>query len=99
VIGGIRAAARVQNAGSDAESIDLNQTHGTSRRKLGVLRGRALPAMMATMKRLATWGFYAIGALAVGYLLLYVTAWLTAPDLTPGEPIRIFRKPDAPNYS
>jgi bacteriorhodopsin len=55
--------------------------------------------MMATMKRLATWGFYAIGALAVGYLLLYVTAWLTAPDLTPGEPIRIFRKPDAPNYS
>ena len=51
------------------------------------------------MKRLAVLVFYAVGALACAYLLLYVYAWLTAPDLTPGEPIRIFRKPDAPNYS
>ena len=51
------------------------------------------------MKRLATWLFYAIGAIAAGYLALYVYAWLTAPDLTPGEPIRIFRKQDAPKYS
>jgi hypothetical protein len=51
------------------------------------------------MKRLGAWLFYAIGAIAIGYLALYVYAWLTAPDLTPGEPIRIFRKPDAPNYS
>jgi hypothetical protein len=51
------------------------------------------------MKRLASFVFYAIGAMAVGYLALSIYAWLTAPDLTPGEPIRIFRKPDAPNYS
>jgi hypothetical protein len=51
------------------------------------------------MKRLGAWLFYAIGAIATGYLLIYVYAWLTAPDLTPGEPIRIFRKHDAPDYS
>jgi hypothetical protein len=51
------------------------------------------------MKRMGAWLFYAIGAIAIGYLTLYVYAWLTAPDLTPGDPIRIFRKPDAPKYS
>jgi hypothetical protein len=51
------------------------------------------------MKRLATWLFYAIGAIAAGYLSLYVYAWLNAPNLTPGDPIRIFRNPDAPKYS
>jgi hypothetical protein len=32
------------------------------------------------MKRLATWLFYAIGAIAAGYLSLYVYAWLNAPN-------------------
>jgi hypothetical protein len=51
------------------------------------------------MKRLATWFFYAVGAIAIGYLALYAYALFTQPDLTPGDPIRIFRKPDAPSYS
>ena len=51
------------------------------------------------MKRISVWAFYAIGAVAVGYLALYLYAAFTAPDLTPGAPIRIFRKQDAPDYS
>jgi hypothetical protein len=51
------------------------------------------------MKRLGIWAFYAIGALACGYLALYAYSVLTAPKLVPGEPIRIFRNPDAPKYS
>ncbi|ABD86516.1 hypothetical protein [Rhodopseudomonas palustris] len=51
------------------------------------------------MRRVATWLFYAIGALAILYLALYAYAVLTAPKLTPGEPIRIFRNPNAPDYS
>jgi hypothetical protein len=51
------------------------------------------------MKRAATWVFYAIGTVAILYLALYLYTALTAPKLTPGEPIRIFRRPDAPDYS
>ena len=51
------------------------------------------------MKRLATWALYAAGALSIGYLALYAYAMFTRPNLVPGEPIQIFRKPDAPNYS
>ena len=51
------------------------------------------------MKRLAAWVFYAVGALAIGYLALYAYAVFTGRDLQPGDPIRIFRKPDAPSYS
>jgi hypothetical protein len=51
------------------------------------------------MKRAAEWALYVIGALAVGYLGLYLYSALTRPNLQPGDPIRIFRKPDAPNYS
>ena len=51
------------------------------------------------MKRVATWVFYAIGALAVCYLALYAYAVFTGNDLQPGDPIHIFRKPDAPSYS
>ena len=51
------------------------------------------------MKRIATWIFYGIGALAIGYLALYAYAAFTGRDLQPGDPIRIFRKPDAPDYS
>jgi hypothetical protein len=51
------------------------------------------------MKRLGTWIFYCIGALAIGYLALYAFAMFTGRNLQPGDPIRIFRNPDAPTYS
>ena len=51
------------------------------------------------MKRIAAWGFYAIGAVAILYLALYAYAAFTGRDLQPGDPIHIFRKPDAPSYS
>jgi hypothetical protein len=51
------------------------------------------------MKRIALWACYGIGTLAVGYLALYAYAAFTGHDLQPGDPIHIFRRPDAPNYS
>ena len=51
------------------------------------------------MKRIAVWFFYVIGIVAIGYLALYTYAALTGHALQPGDPIHIFRKPDAPNYS
>ncbi len=51
------------------------------------------------MKRLATWVFYGVGVLAILYLALYAYATFTGRDLQPGDPIHIFRKPDAPDYS
>ena len=51
------------------------------------------------MKRIAVWAFYGIGALAILYLALYAYVAFTGRDLQPGDPIHIFRKPDAPNYS
>jgi hypothetical protein len=51
------------------------------------------------MKRIATWALYGVGALAIAYLALYAYAAFTGHDLQPGDPIHIFRKPDAPSYS
>jgi hypothetical protein len=51
------------------------------------------------MKRAAEWAFYALGALAILYLALYAYAAFTGRSLEPGDPIHIFRKPDAPSYS
>ena len=51
------------------------------------------------MKRIATIAFYAIGALAILYLALYAYAMVRPKRFTPGEPIHIFRNPDAPDYS
>jgi len=48
------------------------------------------------MKRIAVWAFYGIGALALAYLALYAYAAFTGHGLQPGDPIHIFRKPDAP---
>jgi len=45
------------------------------------------------MKRIATWAFYAIGAVAVGYLALYAYVMFTGRTFEPGDPIHIFRKP------
>jgi hypothetical protein len=52
-----------------------------------------------TMKRIATWAFYAVGILAALYLALYAYASLTGRSFEPGDPVHIFRNPDAPNYS
>lgn len=51
------------------------------------------------MKRIAVWAFYGIGVLAILYLALYAYAAFTGRRLQPGDPIHIFRKPDAPDYS
>jgi hypothetical protein len=51
------------------------------------------------MKRAAEWALYGIGVLAMSYLALYLYAAFTQPNFQPGDPIHIFRKPDAPNYS
>jgi hypothetical protein len=51
------------------------------------------------MKRVATIAFYAIGVLAILYLALYAYVTFTGREFEPGDPIHIFRKPDAPNYS
>jgi hypothetical protein len=51
------------------------------------------------MKRLGIWIFYGVSAAAVGYLALYAYAMFTGRNLQPGDPIHIFRNPDAPSYS
>jgi len=51
------------------------------------------------MKRAAVWMFYAVGALAVAYLALYAYVSITGRPFEPGDPIHIFRKPNAPSYS
>jgi hypothetical protein len=51
------------------------------------------------MKRIGALAFYAVAALAMLYLALYAYAVFTGRELQPGDPIHIFRKPDAPNYS
>jgi hypothetical protein len=51
------------------------------------------------MKRIAAWAFYAVGILAVLYLALYAYAVFTGRSFTPGDPVHIFRNPEAPNYS
>jgi hypothetical protein len=48
------------------------------------------------MKRVAIWLFYAVGALAIAYLALYAYVLFTGRRFEPGDPIHIFRKPDAP---
>jgi hypothetical protein len=60
-------------------------------------RNRSLPKVL--MKRLATWALYAVGALSIAYLALYAYVTFTGNDIRPGDPIHIFRKPDAPSYS
>jgi bacteriorhodopsin len=51
------------------------------------------------MRRIAVWAFYAVSAVAILYLALHVYVAFTRPRLVPGEPIRIYRNPDAPKYS
>jgi len=58
-----------------------------------------VPCHVGAMKRIGTWAIYAVGALSIAYLALYAYAMYRGRDFTPGDPIHIFRKPDAPNYS
>jgi hypothetical protein len=51
------------------------------------------------MKRIGIFVFYAIGMLATLYIALYAYATFTGREFTPGDPIHIFRNPDAPSYS
>ncbi len=51
------------------------------------------------MKRIATWAFYAVSTLAILYLALYAYAVFRGRTFQPGDPIHIFRNPDAPSYS
>jgi hypothetical protein len=69
--------------------LERSSDHGT----------QAAPDRYRLMKRVAVWAFYGVGALAIGYLALYAYAAFTGRGLQPGDPIHIFRKPDAPNYS
>jgi hypothetical protein len=50
-------------------------------------------------KRIGSWAFYAIGTLAILYIALYAYRAYTGRNLVPGDPIHIFRNPDAPSYS
>jgi hypothetical protein len=59
------------------------------------LEFRDLTATM--MKRVASWVLYAVGAVAIAYLALYAYAAFTGRELRPGDPIHIFRNPDAPS--
>ena len=51
------------------------------------------------MQRVVAWQIYAVGTIAILYLALYAYAAFTGRELQPGDPIHIFRKPDAPSYS
>lgn len=51
------------------------------------------------MKRVATWILYIVGAISIGYLALYAYAMFRGDRFQPGDPIKIFRKDDAPSYS
>jgi hypothetical protein len=51
------------------------------------------------MKRIGLWAFYAVSTLAILYLALYAYATYRGRAFTPGDPIHIFRNPDAPSYS
>jgi len=51
------------------------------------------------MKRAALWLIYLVGAISIAYLALYAYAVWRNDRLQPGDPIKIFRKGDAPSYS
>jgi hypothetical protein len=63
------------------------------------MASRLVPWHSAGMKRIGIWAFYAVGTLALAYLALYAYAIYRGRDFTPGDPIHIFRNPEAPNYS
>jgi hypothetical protein len=55
--------------------------------------------MKRNLTRIGTIAIYVVGTLAIIYLALYAYAVFTRREFTPGDPIHIFRNPEAPNYS
>ncbi len=55
--------------------------------------------MRSALKRAATGLLYIVGAVSIGYLALYAYAVWRGERFTPGDPIKLFRKDDAPSYS
>ena len=55
--------------------------------------------MKRIVTRVGTWAIYVAGTLAIIYLALYAYVVFTRREFTPGDPIHIFRNPEAPNYS
>jgi hypothetical protein len=49
------------------------------------------------MKRIGTIALYVVGTLAILYLALYAYAVFTQREFVPGDPIHIFRSPEAPS--
>jgi hypothetical protein len=49
------------------------------------------------MKRIGTIALYVVGTLAILYLALYAYAVFTRQEFVPGDPIHIFRNPEAPS--
>jgi hypothetical protein len=52
--------------------------------------------MKRILTRIGIWAIYVAGTLAILYLALYAYAVFTRRDFVPGDPIHIFRNPDAP---
>jgi len=75
-----------------------SEFRGAGIRYVGRLKTRH-DLMVAAMKRVLEWAFWAIGTVAIAYLALYLYASLTGRQFQPGDPIHIFRSPDAPDYS
>jgi hypothetical protein len=63
------------------------------------MAGGRVPWHAGPMKRIGIALFYVVGLLAALYLALYAYAIYRGRDFSPGDPIHIFRNPDAPNYS
>lgn len=51
------------------------------------------------MKRIGVWVIYVVGALSICYLALFAYNMWAQPKIVPGDPIKMFRKQDAPSYS
>ena len=66
---------------------------------LEVLASARVPWHVGRMKRIGILAFYAVSTLAILYLALYAYAVYRGRDFTPGDPIHIFRNPEAPSYS
>jgi hypothetical protein len=64
-----------------------------------VLASARVPWHVGRMKRIGILAFYAVSTLAILYLALYAYAAYRGRDFTPGNPIHIFRNPEAPSYS
>jgi hypothetical protein len=64
-----------------------------------VLARAAVSWHVGRMKRIGILAFYAVSTLAILYLALYAYAVYRGRDFTPGDPIHIFRNPEAPSYS